>query len=93
MQALDRLIRTIGELCARRLDRISRVDIQQQDNHGRGLGMHGTMVGKYIDVSVLLFARIGRSSDECSAYSTRGAVCYTRYQRGRQHCSAVAGIV
>ncbi len=52
MQALNRLIRTIGELCTRRLDRISRVDVQQQGNHhGRGLGVHSTMVGKYIDVS------------------------------------------
>lgn len=72
MQALDRLIRTIGELCTRRLDRISRVDVQQQGNHGQGLGFHSAMVGKYIDVSVLLFARIGRGSDECSA----GDVCY-----------------
>ncbi|KAI9440492.1 SET domain-containing protein [Lactarius indigo] len=46
---LDRLIRTIGELCTRRLDRISLVDVQQQDNHGRGLGVHSAMVGKYID--------------------------------------------
>ncbi|KAH9004651.1 SET domain-containing protein [Lactarius hatsudake] len=48
-EALDRLVRTIGELCTRRLDRISRVDVQQQDNHGRGLGVHSAMVGKYID--------------------------------------------
>ncbi|KAH9044238.1 SET domain-containing protein [Lactarius hengduanensis] len=48
--ALDRLIiRTIGELCTRRLDRISRVDVQQQDNHGQGLGVHSAMVGKYTD--------------------------------------------
>ena len=55
-QALNRQIRTIGELCTRRLDRICRVDIQQQGNHGQGLGLHSAVVGKYIDVSVLLFA-------------------------------------
>jgi len=53
-QALDRLIRTIEALCARRLDRISRLNMEQQDD--RGLGLHSAVVGKYIDVSVLLFA-------------------------------------
>lgn len=48
-EALNRLIRTIGELCTRRLDRISRVDIRPQGNHGRGLGQHSAMVSKYID--------------------------------------------
>jgi hypothetical protein len=51
---LDRLIRTIGELGARRLDRISRLNVQQQGD--RGLGLHSAVVGKYIDVSILLFA-------------------------------------
>ncbi|KAI9511538.1 SET domain-containing protein [Russula earlei] len=46
-KALDRLIRTIGELCARRLDRISRLNAQQQGD--RGLGVHSAVVGKYID--------------------------------------------
>lgn len=50
-QALSRQIRTIGELCTRRLDRICRVDILQQGNHGQGLDLHSAMVGKYIDVS------------------------------------------
>ena len=52
-QALNRQFRTIGELCTRRLDRICRVDIQQQGNFGQGLGLHSTVVGKHIDVSVL----------------------------------------
>ncbi len=75
MQALDKLIRTIGELYTRRLDRISRMDVQQQGNHGRGLGLHSTMVGRYIDVSALLSARKCRSGDECSA-SVHGDLYY-----------------
>jgi hypothetical protein len=54
LQALNRLVRTIGELCARRLDRISRLNAQQQGDHG--LGWHSAVVGKCIDVSILLFA-------------------------------------
>ncbi|KAI0305945.1 hypothetical protein B0F90DRAFT_946723 [Multifurca ochricompacta] len=46
-EALDRLIRTIGELCTRRLDRISRIDVRQQGDHSPGV--HSAMVGKYID--------------------------------------------
>ena len=46
LQALSRQIRTIGELCTRRLDRICRVDM-----HGQGLDLHSSAVGKYIDVS------------------------------------------
>src|ERR1700743_3868441 len=38
LQALDRLVRTIGELCARRLDRISRLNVRQQGD--RVLGQH-----------------------------------------------------
>jgi SET domain-containing protein 6 len=49
--AVSRQIRTIGELCTRRLDRICREDIMQQGNHGQGLGLHSAVVGKYIDVS------------------------------------------
>jgi len=47
LQALDRLVRTIGELCARRLDRVSRLNVQHQGD--RGLGLHSSVVGKYID--------------------------------------------
>ncbi|KAH9967334.1 hypothetical protein BC827DRAFT_1173307 [Russula dissimulans] len=46
-KVLDRLIRTIGALCTRRLDRISRLNVEQQDD--RGLGLHSAVVGKYID--------------------------------------------
>jgi len=46
-KALDRLIRTIRALCARRLDRISRLNVEQQDD--RGLGLHSAVVGKHID--------------------------------------------
>ncbi|KAI0255800.1 hypothetical protein BJV78DRAFT_573877 [Lactifluus subvellereus] len=46
-KALDRLVRTIGELCARRLDRIFHLDVQQQDD--RWLGLHSAVVGKFID--------------------------------------------
>src|SRR5258707_3528545 len=78
LQALDRLIRTIGELCARRLDRISRLNVRQQGD--RGLGLHSARVGKYIDVSsILLFARIGRS-DQGSA-SVHGGVCPLCYHK------------
>jgi hypothetical protein len=55
LQALDRVVRTIGELCARRLDRISRLDVRQQGD--RGFGLHSARVGKYIDVSVLLLPK------------------------------------
>jgi hypothetical protein len=55
LQALDRVIRTIGELCARRLDRISRLNIRQQGD--RALGVHSARVGKYIDVSILLLPK------------------------------------
>ncbi|KAF8271602.1 hypothetical protein EI94DRAFT_1720152 [Lactarius quietus] len=46
---LNRQIRTIGQLCTRRLDRICRVDLLQQGNHGQGLGQHSAVVGNYID--------------------------------------------
>jgi hypothetical protein len=60
-QALDRLVRTIEELCARRLDRIFLPDVRQQnDDRSGSLGLHSAVVGKYIDVSILLFAWIGR---------------------------------
>jgi hypothetical protein len=55
MQALDRVIRTIRESCARRLDRISRLNIRQEGD--RGLGLHSARVGKYIDVSILLLPK------------------------------------
>jgi hypothetical protein len=55
LQALDRAIRTIGELCARRLDRISRLNVRRQGD--RGFGLHSARVGKYIDVSVLLLPK------------------------------------
>jgi hypothetical protein len=54
LQALDGLVRTIRELCARRLDRIFRLDARQQGD--RSLGLHSAMVVKYLDVSILLFA-------------------------------------
>jgi hypothetical protein len=54
-QALDRLVRTIGELCARRLDRISRLNVRRQGD--RGLGQHSATVGNYIDVSILLLPK------------------------------------
>ena len=56
LQALDRLVRTIGELCARRLDRISRLNVRQQGD--RVLGQHSATVGKYIDVSILLLPKL-----------------------------------
>ena len=56
LQALDRLVRTIGELCARRLDRISRLNVRQQGD--RGIGQHSATVGKYIDVSFLLLPKL-----------------------------------
>jgi hypothetical protein len=59
LKALDRLVRTIGELCTRRLDRISRLNVQRQGD--RGLGLHSAVMGKYIDVSVLSFVRLNRS--------------------------------
>jgi hypothetical protein len=71
LQVLNKLVRTIGELCARRLDRIFRLDVRQQDD--RSPGLHSAMVGKYIDVSILLFARIGHS-DENSLSVHGGAV-------------------
>jgi hypothetical protein len=46
-EALDRLIRTIGKLCTRRMDRISRINGRQQGD--RGLGQHSATMGKYID--------------------------------------------
>ena len=55
LQALDRVIRTIRELCARRLDRISRLNVRRQGD--RGLGLHSARVGKYIDVSILLLSK------------------------------------
>ena len=56
LQALDRQVRTIGELCARRLDRISRLNVRQQGD--RVLGHHSATVGKYIDVSILLLPKL-----------------------------------
>ena len=81
LQALDRLVRTIGELCARRLDRVSRLNVQHQGD--RGLGLHSAVVGKYIDVSIiLLFARIGRS-DQGSASVHGGVVHYATIRESR----------
>ena len=57
LQALDRLVRTIGKLCMRRLDRISRINGRQEND--RGLGQHSATVGKYIDVSNLLLPKLG----------------------------------
>jgi hypothetical protein len=56
LQALDRVIHTIGELCARRLDRISRLNVRRQGDRGL-LGLHSAKVGKYIDVSILLLPK------------------------------------
>ena len=55
LQALDRVVRTIGELCARRLDRISRMNVRRQGD--RGFGLHSARVGKFIDVSFLLLPK------------------------------------
>ncbi|KAH9975875.1 hypothetical protein BGW80DRAFT_67865 [Lactifluus volemus] len=49
-RALDRLVRTIKELCARRLDRIFLLDVRQRnDDRSDSLGLHSAIVGKYID--------------------------------------------
>jgi hypothetical protein len=79
LQALDRLVRTIGELCARRLDRVSRLDIRKQGDHG--LGQHSATVGKYIDVSILLLPKFGRSDEgSASVHGESRLLCY--HKRG-----------
>lgn len=78
LQALDRTIRTIGELCARRLDRVSRLNVRWQGD--RSFGLHSARVGKYIDVSCPFVAQIGRS-DEGSALVHGGSdpLCYHKH--------------
>lgn len=75
LQALDRLVRTIGELCARRLDRISRLNVRRQGD--RGLGQHSATVGKYIDVSILLLSKLGVARGVRRWFVGKAACCAT----------------
>ena len=77
LQALDRVVRTIGELCARRLDRISRLNVRHQGD--RGLGLHSARVGKYIDVSILLLPK-SVVATRVRRWCTGEAACY--HKRG-----------
>jgi len=79
LQALDRVIHTIRELCARRLDRISRPNIRQQGDHG--LGLHSARVGKYIDVSILLLPK-SVVATRVRRWCTGEAACYATIREG-----------